>query len=63
MEGVKQNGTHPFAQFLVLSLNGEKNLWNLAHRRLINRLVEIKFCCKCSGFGSIQKSNSVGHQI
>lgn len=45
--------------FWFMSLNGKKNLWNLAHRRVINRLMEIKFCCKCSGFGCIQKSNSV----
>lgn len=49
--------------FWFMPLNGKKNLWNLAHRRVINRLVEIKFCCKCSGFGCIQKSNSVGQLI
>lgn len=65
VEGVKQSGTHPFAHFLVCVLKWQrkKNLWNLAHRRVINRFVEIKFCCKCSGLGSIQKGDFVGQQI
>lgn len=60
VEGVKQSGTHPFAHFLVFVLKWQrkKNLWNLAHRRVINRFVEIKFCCKCSGLGSIQEGRT-----
>jgi len=49
--------------FWFMSLNGKKNPRNLAHGRVINRFVEIRFCCKYSGLGSVQESDTVGRQI
>lgn len=49
--------------FWFVSLNGKKNLWNLAHRTVINRFVEIRFCCKYSVLGSVEESDTVSWQM